>query len=93
MVIVMKNFKKCEELGIGLSEALALFSAVLSVAALVLSVIAFVKSSGVKKIVGDYDDYGYDDDYNWTIDDIEDFDVYLNDDDGKASDAEKDLKF
>jgi hypothetical protein len=82
-------------MGFGLTEIIALCSAAISIAALILSVIAVVKSSAVKKFAGVYDDYGYDDDYSWSLDDIDDFDVYLNEDDDKKSEpgTEKELKF
>ena len=84
-MFVMKSFKNYEETGFGLAEIIALCSAAISIAALILSVVAVVRSFGRKRGLAAYDDYGYDD-YDFTLDEMGDLtDLYIDD--------EEDLKF
>ncbi|MCL2055081.1 MAG: hypothetical protein FWG90_11710 [Oscillospiraceae bacterium] len=73
----MKNCcKKCEDLGLGFAELVALLSALISFIALILSIIAVIKSR--RALSGNLEDFGYHDDYNWSLDEMDDFDDYLS---------------
>lgn len=70
--------KKIKDYEIGLSEIIALISMIFSIAALVLGVLAVVKSSKVKKRVitaeNEYYNIDEEDDYDFTLGEIGEID-------------------